>query len=165
MGRLRVCAVFGLCIASVGTVVADPAYAQTSEMPHWRTLRYDEVNMRVGPSREYKIEWVYKREGLPIVVMRQRDGWLLVQDHEGTQGWVSASQTSSRLGGLVTGDGLAEMWAEPERGGAINFRAEPGVVGKITECTDTQCELNVDGRIGWVDKARLWGVGEMDLAE
>ena len=165
MSGLRIFAAFGLGIAAFVAVIADTAHAQTSEMPHWRTLRFDEANMRVGPSREYKIEWVYRRRGLPIVVLRQRDGWLLVRDHEGTQGWLASTQTSSTLGGLITGDGLAEMRAEPDMSSAVNFRAEPGVVGAIKECTDTHCELDVDGRIGWVDRTRLWGVGEIKLAE
>ncbi|MEM7779029.1 MAG: SH3 domain-containing protein [Pseudomonadota bacterium] len=139
------------------------AAAQSSEMPHWRTLRFDEVNMRVGPSREYKIEWVYKREGLPVVVLRQRDGWLYVRDHEGTLGWVAASQTTSRLGGMIMGDGLADLRAEPSATSEIKWRAQPGVVGRINECTQDHCELDVEGRIGWVAIDRLWGVGEIEL--
>ena len=49
---------------------AAPAAAQDREVPYWASLRVDEVNMRVGPSAEYKIAWVYRRQGLPVRVVR-----------------------------------------------------------------------------------------------
>ena len=162
MVALRFFAVLGLAVVLAVTILTDVARAQTSEMPHWRTLRFDTVNMRVGPSTEYKIDWVYKREGLPVIVLRQRDGWLLVRDHEGTQGWVASSQTTTRLGGLIIGDGLAELRAEPSADAPVNFRAEPGVVGRIRDCGEAYCEIDVDGRAGWVAIERLWGVGAME---
>ena len=42
-------------------------------MPYWASLRYGEVRMRVGPSEEYPVEWVYKRKGLPVKGAAQGD--------------------------------------------------------------------------------------------
>ena len=47
-------------------LVAGPAAAQNREVPYWATLRAAEVNMRVGPSEAFPIEWVYRRAGLPL---------------------------------------------------------------------------------------------------
>ncbi len=46
--------------------LATPAFAQDREVPYWATLRAEVVNMRVGPSEAYPIEWVYRRQGLPV---------------------------------------------------------------------------------------------------
>lgn len=118
--------------------------------------------MRVGPSREYKIDWVYRRKGLPVKVLRQREGWLLIQDHEGTQGWVASSQTTTRTGAMVIGEGLADLREEPSASSTLQWRAEVGVVGDLLRCRDTFCEIDVAGRSGWVPQDRLWGVGEVE---
>ena len=162
MNALRLPTLFTLFLAFAASIAATPAHAQEREVPYWATLRFDEVNMRVGPSEQYKIDWVYKREGLPVKVVRLREGWRLVQDHEGTQGWIAASQLSPRLGALVVGDGLADLREEPSATSTLRWRAEPGVVGELLRCREGFCEIDVAGRSGWVEQARLWGVGEME---
>lgn len=165
LGRMKMLRFMtGLLVATMLALSMAPqgARAQDREVPYWATLRFDEVNMRVGPSGEYKIDWVYKRKGLPVKVVRVREGWRLVQDHEGTQGWVAASQLSPSLGALIVGDGLAELRAGPAADTAVRWRAEPGVVGELLECRDDYCEIDVAGRSGWVAQDRLWGVGEME---
>ena len=143
------------------SVVPGSAQAQTQEAPYWATLRFDEVRMRVGPSRENKIDWVYQRKGLPVKVVRVREGWRLIQDHEGTQGWVSQSQLNPKLGALIIGDGPADLRQGPSADTALRWRAEPGVVGELLGCREDWCEINVAGRTGWVAKTRLWGVEEL----
>lgn len=149
----------GFALALLAAILATPVplRAQDRELPYWASLRYDEVRMRVGPSAEYPVEWVYKRKGLPVKVVRVREGWRLVEDPEGEQGWIAASQLDPARGGLVIGSGLAEVRAEPNRGGAVKWRAEPGVVARLAICRDGWCEVDIAGRKGWMSAARLWG--------
>ena len=74
--------------------LALPATAQDREVPYWATLRSSEINMRVGPSADYKIAWVYRRKGLPVKVVRVLDGWRLIEDPDGTKGWVASRRLS-----------------------------------------------------------------------
>ncbi|SHN53678.1 SH3 domain-containing protein [Erythrobacter sanguineus] len=158
MMGIRVFAVFGLCLLMGFVIMCDPAHAQDREVPYWASLRYDEVRMRVGPSEEYPIEWVYKRKGLPVKVVRVREGWRFVEDPEGAKGWIARSQLDPNRGALVVGEGLADIRAEPAATSALRWRAEPGVVGKLSTCREDWCEINVGGRKGWVASDRLWGV-------
>lgn len=139
------------------TFMIAPLSAQDRTLPYWASLRYEKVNMRVGPSAEYPVTWVYLRQGLPVKVVRVREGWRLVEDHEGTQGWVASSQLDPARGGLVIGSGLAEVRAEPSIAAAVKWRAEPGVVTKLKTCRSGWCEVDIAGRRGWVSVARLWG--------
>lgn len=161
MMGLRVFAVFGLCLLMAMVLVCDPAHAQDRAVPYWAALRYEQVNMRVGPSREYPIEWVYRRKGLPVKVERVREGWRLVRDQDGDQGWVAASQLTPERFVMIVGEDLAAMHAEPDLQSAIRWRAEPGVVGKFLRCREGWCEMDADGRTGWVEAARLWGAEEL----
>ena len=139
---------------------AFPAAAQDREVPYWATLRAEEVNMRVGPSEAYPIEWVYRRAGLPVKVVRVMQGWRLVEDPDGERGWIVARLLDPDRGAIVVGEGLAEMRASPEADAAVRWRAEPGVVGALGDCQEGWCEFDVGGREGWVDAERLWGAGE-----
>jgi len=140
--------------------IAGPAAAQDREVPYWATLRAEEVNMRVGPSEAYPIEWVYRRQGLPVKVVRVMQGWRLVEDPDGERGWMIARLLNPARGAIVKGDGLAEMRAAPEADAQVLWRAEPGVVGALGDCDEGWCELSVGGRKGWVRAARLWGAGD-----
>lgn len=126
-------------------------------MPYWASLRYDEVRMRVGPSGEYPIEWIYKRKGLPVKVVRLREGWRLVEDPEGTQGWIASSQLDPARGVVIIGTGLADIRAEASPTSALKWRAQPSVVAKLTRCAETWCEVDIAGRKGWALRERLWG--------
>src|SRR6187399_3761121 len=85
------------------------AAAQEREVPYWASLRAGEVNMRVGPSEDFPIEWVYRRQGLPVKVVRVMQGWRLVQDPDGTRGWIHERLLTTKPGAIVVGDGLAEL--------------------------------------------------------
>jgi len=135
--------------------------AQDGDLPYWASLRYDEVRMRVGPSREYPIEWIYRRKGLPVKVVRSRDEWDLVEDPEGTRGWIAQSQLSRKRTIMIIGEGLATMFEQPLVNSAIRWRAEPGVVARLLLCRDGWCEIDVAGRTGWVDASRLLGDEEL----
>ena len=139
---------------------AAPAAAQDREVPYWASLRVDEVNMRVGPSAEYKIAWVYRRQGLPVKVVRINQGWRLVEDPDGERGCIVARLLNPARGAIVTGDGLAELRAAPEAGAPVLWRAEPGVTGALGSCDNGWCRLDIGGRKGWIRAERLWGAGE-----
>ena len=152
----------GLCllVGMASLIDADPVRAQSNEAPYWASTRFDEVNMRVGPSVEYKIDWVYKRKGLPLKVVRLREGWRLVQDPDGDQGWVAESQLILKRTAIIVGEGLVDMRETANASSALRWRVEPGVIGDLGNCDAGWCELDVSGRKGWVEEARLWGAGK-----
>ena len=140
--------------------LAMPASAQDGEVPYWASLRASEVNMRVGPSENFPIDWVYRRQGLPVKVLRINQGWRLVEDPDGTRGWVVARLLSPDRGAIVIGKGLADMREAAAASAPALWKAQPGVVGKLGECADGWCRFDVGGREGWVRAERLWGAGE-----
>ncbi|GAB5347463.1 hypothetical protein TMRO357_00380 [Alteriqipengyuania sp. 357] len=141
-------------------LAATPADAQNRDTPYWATIDVTEAYMRVGPSQEYRIEWVYKRKGLPVKVLRMRDGWRLVEDPDGAKGWIAARLLSRKRGAIVTGADLVEMRADDSAGSPVKWRLEPGVVGELGTCEASWCEFSVGEHNGFVEASRLWGPGE-----
>lgn len=136
-----------------------PAMAE-EDVPYWVSLRADEANMRVGPSESYPIEWVYQRKGLPMRVVRKLSGWRLVEDPDGTRGWIVSRFLSLERTAIVIGKDPAPMRAQADAEGKVLWRAEPGVSGSLGDCRNGYCRFAVGERSGWVAKKRLWGVGE-----
>ena len=151
---------FTLLLVAAFATLSAPLAGQDRDVPYWATIDTEELYMRVGPSQEYKIEWVYRRDGLPLKVIRVVDGWRLVRDHEGAEGWVNSNLLSATRGAIVVGEGLAAMRESPTDNAKLKWNAEPGVVGRLGDCEAGWCEFDVAGREGWVRAERLWGAGE-----
>ena len=139
---------------------AVPARAQDRPVPYWASLRAGVVNMRVGPSESYPVSWVYRRAMLPVKVIRLYQGWRLVRDQDGAEGWIVARLLNPLRSAVVTGKGLAPMRAEADGASVLRWNLEPGVVGKLRECENGWCQLDVGGHKGWVEQKRLWGAGD-----
>ncbi|TMM50004.1 SH3 domain-containing protein [Qipengyuania marisflavi] len=140
--------------------LAMPASAQDRAVPYWATIRASELNMRVGPSADYKIAWVYRRPGLPVKVIRVMEGWRLIQDPSGDRGWVVARLLSPDRGAIVVGEGMAQLRSDPADNAKIKWRLQPGVVGVLGDCSRGWCDLNVGKRSGWIRAERLWGASK-----
>lgn len=147
-----------LVIAQALTPVG-PVSAQDREVPYWATIRgsASELNMRVGPSADYPISWVYKRPGLPVKVLRVHESWRLVQDPSGAKGWVASRLLSPDRGAIVTGGRPAAMRDGPGANAPVKWFVEAGVVGKLGDCMAGACKFTVGSHDGWVPQNRLWG--------
>ncbi|QZH74645.1 MAG: hypothetical protein JY451_13425 [Erythrobacter sp.] len=146
--------------ASASLAVASPAAAQERELPYWASISAETANMRAGAGERFPIEWVYTRPGLPVQVIRFHQGWRLVRDPDGAEGWIYASLLSERRTAMVTGEGLAPMRDAGSAGATLRWNLEPGVIGELGTCAGGWCQLDVEGHRGWVEQARLFGAEE-----
>ena len=132
------------------------AVEDDSGAPYWASLRTQPANLRVGPGREYRISWVYVREGVPLKVLRVISGWRLVEDIDGARGWMLAKFLGRSRTATVKG-GVAEIREKADGASRLLWRAEPGVTGKLGDCGPVWCKIDIDGRLGHVAKAAVWG--------
>lgn len=137
--------------------VVGPAAAQSDvELPYWASINVDEARMRKGPSPDVPVTWEYRRKDLPVKVVARFETWRKIEDPDGTQGWMAARLLSRTRTAIVTGD-VRPMREDASVSAAVAFRAEPGVVGRITECKDGWCLFDVKGRKGWIQTDHIWG--------
>lgn len=133
-------------------------------LPRFVTLKTGEGNARRGPGLSHRIDWVFKRAGMPLRVTAEYENWRRVEDQEGLGGWVHYSLLSGVRSVLVQAE-LAEFRAAPDTDAEVIARAERGVIGRIMECNPDWCRLSVEGEKGWVSKAALWGVDAGEVIE
>lgn len=150
---------FAAAIAALA--IAVPAHAaEDPKVPYWAAIRPDVVNMRVGPGEEYQISWVYRRQHLPLKVVRIKEAWRLVRDPDGAQGWIHSRFLTRQRGGYVDGKGPADLREKGDPGARLLWRLAPGVTGLLGDCVNGWCAFTVGDRKGFVEQARVWGAGE-----
>ncbi|MBU8543133.1 MULTISPECIES: SH3 domain-containing protein [Roseomonadaceae] len=141
-------------------------------LPRFASLRSDEVNMRVGPSTSYPIEWTFQRRDLPVQIIGEFQLWRRIRDPDGAEGWVHSSTLAGRRTVLVrpatqlagagsAALGEATLRRRPEDSAAAIARFRPGVIARIRECgaNSAWCELQAAGHRGFLRRAEIWGVG------
>lgn len=128
-------------------------------LPRFASLRTNEVNMRVGPGTRYSINWVYKREGLPVEITQEFEDWRKIRDADGTVGWMHKQMLHGQRMVVIQKKITVLRKTSDENSGAV-LRAEPGVIGKLLECEPGWCRLQIAGHKGWVQKNSIWGVNK-----
>ena len=146
----------GVFALGLSALLLEDAWAQRRP-PYFASIAAGQARMRTGPGRNYPASWLYQREDLPIKVIDIYGEWRKVEDPDGTQGWMQVNMLSDARTAMVVG-GVTEMRAQPRLNAPINWRAAPGVVGRISGCARGWCWFNVRGRGGYVEQSHLWGV-------
>lgn len=150
-------------VGALGVPAPGPAQAGVSlvrkQTPYFASISAGKARMRTGPGRTYPASWLYQRADLPVkvVTVYEKGSWYKVEDPGGIQGWIMGALISDTRTALVQG-GVAELRDSPRIGGKVTWRAAPGVVGRLSKCARGWCWLDVRGRGGYVETARLWGV-------
>lgn len=141
---------------TLGAVAAANGQAQ-QKPPYWASIDEPEARMRTGPSTEFPVKWVYKRQYLPVKVVAVHSVWRKVEDPDGDQGWMHVRLLSPKRTAVVSGSGIGSLRESPKETARIAWRVEPGVVGRIEECAKGWCRFENAGRFGYIESDRLWG--------
>ena len=161
--------VFGLFLA-LAIALADAAVAQNRgtglPLPRYVSLRASEVNMRTGPGVQYPVEWVYRRQHLPVEIIADYGTWRKVRDWQATQGWVHQSMLAGRRTFVVT-DSVRTLRSRTDSNSGAVARLEPGVIGRILGCPADSgwCKVEAEGREGWLRRVEIWGVYRHETLE
>ena len=97
-------------LALVGLIGGtQPAWAQAGRstglpLPRFVSLAAERVNVRFGPGKQYPVNWMFARQGLPVEIIEEFDTWRKIRDHDGEEGWVHSSLLSSRRTIMVIGE-------------------------------------------------------------
>ncbi|SIO40030.1 SH3-like domain-containing protein [Rhodovulum sp. ES.010] len=133
-------------------------------LPRYVSLKASEGNVRRGPSLSHRIDWVYKRRGVPLQVTAEFGHWRRVQDRDGAGGWMHYSLLSG-VRTVIVEDDMTPLLRLPRPDAPVRARAELGVIARLGECQPDWCRITAAGRSGWVPKSALWGVEPDEIRE
>ncbi len=152
-------------IAAVILALAVPAAAQDKQPPYWASIASGEAMMRTGPGKNYPGIWLYKRRDLPIRVVRTYPNWRMIEDADGTRGWMLVTLLSDQRTAIVKPGDPRKIHAERSDGSRVRYLAEHGVVGRIEQCRDGWCRIAVGKREGFIRTADIWGVAPNEVVD
>jgi SH3-like domain-containing protein len=156
--------------AAPARAAGDMAAGQVSGLPIPRfvSLKSDRVNVRVGPSRDQDVRWVYTRAGMPVEITAEFENWRRIRDWEGSEGWVYHSLLSGKRTALVvakTKSELVPLYENPDVESAVSARLQAGVLGSLKSCDGTWCRFTAKGASGYIQQDRLWGAYPKEKVE
>ena len=125
-------------------------------------LRSNNVNGRLGPSKDYPCVCVYSRQFLPMRCVSSQGEWLLLQDWQGLQSWVHKSLCSRRRRYVLNlKESCAVYTSQDVKSTQIASLAKYVCVEVLRQNDQwLRVKLTVpDQRVykGWLQKSCVWG--------
>ena len=133
-------------------------------IPRYVSLKAKEANARRGPSLSHKIDWIYKRQNLPLEIYAEYENWRRVRDFEGLGGWVHYTLLSGTRYVLVKNE-LLEMRLLPSIDAQVIAKVPQHNIATLDKCNKDWCRIIDDGYKGWVPKNGIWGVYENEVKD
>ena len=120
------------------------------------SLKNNEVNVRIGPSKEYPIKFTYKKKYLPVKILDKSETWRKVSDFENNSGWIHISQLSKKKTAInIKKNSIlykkSTIYSKPLA------KLEIGRLVLIKKCKLEWCKITSGDFTGWVFRNSLWG--------
>jgi SH3-like domain-containing protein len=145
--------------------LAVPAAAQDKQPPYWASIASGQAMTRAGPGKNYPGVWLYQRRDLPIRVVKKYENWRMIEDPEGTRGWMLVSLLSDRRTAIVKAGEPRPIHATADGASRIRYTAENGVVGRIEKCREGWCHITIGKREGYIRTSDIWGVSDGEVVD
>ena len=142
---------------------ADTGKETGLEIPRFVSLKSDDSNIRVGPSKNYPIEIKYIKKNYPLKVLEEYQEWRKVEDFEKNIGWIHKSLISGNRTGIVLSKDNKNIDLLNTLDGDIIGEIGKGNIVYIKKCKIDWCFVSIENFKGWVDKKYIWGVKEKEI--
>ena len=133
--------------------------ATHEKLPRFASLRFDDVNLRVGPGTNYPIDWVYHRRNLPVEIGFELGDWRQIKDQDGVTGWVRGPSLWKRRSVMVRSVELTLRASADDNADPVAV-LKPGVIAHVRACPSggAWCEVEIDAYRGWLKRSQVYGV-------
>lgn len=158
--------IFLFCLILPATVVGEEQRGRVTSLliPRFVSMKATEGYARRGPSQSQRIDWVFKHQGQPLMVLDEYEHWRRVQDAEGQGGWMHFRLLTGVRTVSVTAE-KTTMYRRARRDSAPAAILEQGVIAKLITCKPQFCRVQIGSKRGWVTRADIWGVLDDEIFE
>ena len=127
-----------------------------NENLNFLSLKNNEVNVRLGPSKKYPIKYTYKKKYLPLEILDRSETWRKIKDFEKNSGWIHISQLSKKKSAINIKNNSI-IYKKPTIFSKPIAKLETGRLTLVKKCKDEWCKINTGGFTGWINSKYLWG--------
>ena len=127
-----------------------------NENSYYLTLKYNKVNVRYGPGRDYPIKYVYKKKNLPLKVIDKKDNFRKIIDFKKNSGWIEVSQLKKGKSFILLKDKI--LFSKPTKHSKPLFKIAKGRLLLVKKCKKNWCRVKTENFLGWVKADEVWGL-------
>ncbi len=133
------------------------------EIPRYVSLKSDDANIRVGPSKNYPIEIKYIKKNYPLKVLDEYEEWRKVEDFKRNIGWIHKSLISGTRTGIVLSNDNKNIKLLNTLNGNVIGEIGKGNIVFLEKCKIDWCFVSLGDFEGWMDKNYIWGIKEKEI--
>lgn len=138
-------------------------------IPRFVSLKAQNARMRIGPSLDYSVRWLYTARGLPMEIIEEYGNWREVGDCDGISGWMHRSLLSGKRTAMIGPwkTTSAALYPDARVSSSISALLTPRVRLRINSCKDVWCYVVVQKHklSGFINRSNLCGVSFGDYLE
>jgi len=127
----------------------------SSNENYFLMLKNSKVNVRIGPSLDYPVKFIYKKKYLPVKIIDKKENFRKVIDHKKNSGWIHISQLKKVNSIIVLSDTI--LFKKPTLNSKPVVNAESGRLFILEKCKKDWCEVKSQNYSGWIYIKNVWG--------
>ena len=127
-----------------------------NENSHYLTLKYNKVNVRYGPGRDYPIKYIYNKKNLPVKVIDKKENFRKIIDLKKNSGWIHTSQLKKGKSFILLKDQI--LFTKPTKHSKPLFKIFKGRLLVVKKCKKNWCKVKTENFLGWVKTDEIWGL-------
>ena len=129
-------------------------FAQESD--YFLMLKYNEVNVRYGPSKDDQIKFIYKKKYLPLKVIDKKENFRKIIDHKKNSGWIHISQLKPSKSLIILEDKI--VFKKPNKFSKPILKLQSGRLVLVKKCKINWCKIKTENYAGWILNSQVWGL-------
>ena len=146
-------------LSSINLSYADNIGSQTGlEIPRYVSLKSNDSNMRVGPSKNYPIKLNYISKNYPVKIIDEYLDWRKVEDFEKNIGWMHKSLLTGERYGLILSRNKRSVNIYNSINGKVIGEINTKLIVRLSKCKIDWCFILINNYKGWIRKKNIWGV-------
>ena len=133
------------------------------EIPRYVSLKSNDANIRVGPSKNYPVEIKYIKKNYPLKILEEYGEWRKVEDFKKNNGWIHKSLISGTRTGIVLSKDNKNITLLNTINGNVIGEVGKGNIVYLKKCKIDWCLISTGNFKGWMDKKHIWGVKDAEI--
>ena len=126
-----------------------------NENSYYLILKYNEVNVRYGPGRDYPIKYIYKKKNLPVKVIDKKENFRKIIDFKKNSGWIHHTQLKKGKSFILLKDRI--LFTKPTKHSKPLLKIAKGRLLLVKKCKKNWCRVKTENFFGWVETNEIWG--------
>ena len=127
-----------------------------SDNTSYMSLKYNKVNVRYGPGKDYPIKFIFNKKNYPVEIVDQKENFRKIIDLKKNSGWIHWSQLKKSSSLIVLSEAI--LYSDNTKFSRPIAKIEAGRLLNKKKCNLNWCKVETGEYKGWVLKENLWGL-------